>query len=114
VGILGGIVKPTNVEKILQLDLLKTDYFHAKAYPTFLYYNPYTSTRTVEIDVGSEARDIYDAVSDQLLQKNVRGRARITIPADTARIVVLTPVGGKTLREEKRTIIDNVVVRYTG
>jgi len=112
VGILGGIVKPTNVEKILQLDLLKTDYFHAQAYPTCLYYNPYTSTRTVEIDVGSEARDIYDAVSDQLLQKNVHGRARITIPSDTARIVVLTPVGGKILREGKRTVIDNVVVRY--
>jgi hypothetical protein len=113
VGILGGIIKPTNVEKILQLDLLKTDYFHAQAYPTCLYYNPYTSTRTVEIDVGSEARDIYDAVSDQLLQKNAHGRARITIPSDTARIVVLAPVGGKIVREGKRTVIDDVVVRYT-
>lgn len=113
VGILGGIIKPTNVEKILQLDLLKTDYFHAQAYPTYLYYNPYTSTKTVEINVGSESRDIYDAVSNQFLQKNVQGRARITIPSDTAKIVVLTPVGGKILREGKRTVIDNVVVRYT-
>ncbi|MBI3852393.1 MAG: hypothetical protein HY298_19225 [Verrucomicrobia bacterium] len=112
VGILGGIIKPTNVEKILQLDLLKTDYFHAKAYPTYLYYNPYPSTKTVEIAVGAEARDIYDAASDQFLQKNVFGRARITIPSDTARIVVLTPVGGKILREGKRTLIDNVIVRY--
>lgn len=114
VGILGGIIKPTNVKKILQLDLLKTDYFHAKAYPTYLYYNPYASAKQVEIDVGPEARDIYDAVSDQLLQKNVQGRARISIPSDTARIVVLTPVGGKVLREGKRTLIDDVVVRYTG
>ena len=91
VGILGGIVKRTNVEKILQLDLLKTDYFHAQAYPTYLYYNPFTSTRTVEIDVGSKARDLYDAVSDQLLKKNVLGLARISIPPDTARIVVLIP-----------------------
>jgi len=112
VGILGGIIKPTNVEHILQLDLLKTDYFHAKAYPSYLYYNPHTSTRTVEIDVGSEARDIYDAVSDQLLQNNVQGHARITLPSDTARVVVLTPAGGKILREGKRTLIDNVVVRY--
>ena len=28
VGILGGIISPTNVSGILQLDLLKTDYFH--------------------------------------------------------------------------------------
>ena len=112
VGILGGIIKRTNVEKILQLDLLKTDYFHAKAYPAYLYYNPYTSTKTVEINVGSEARDIYDAVSDQVIQKNVQGHAHITIPSDTARIVVLTPAGGRISREGKRTVIDNVIVRY--
>lgn len=113
VGILGGIIKPTNVEQILQLDLLKTDYFHAEAYPTYLYYNPYPSSKTVEINVGSVARDVYDAVSDELLQKNVRGRTRITIPSDTARIVVLTPAGGKMSREGNRTLINNVVVRYS-
>jgi hypothetical protein len=82
VGILGGIIKPTNIEGILQLDLLKTDYFHAKAYPTYLYYNPHTSVQTVEIDVGSEACDIYDAVGDELIQNDVRGVAHFTIPAD--------------------------------
>ena len=112
VGILGGIIKPTNVEKILQLDLLKTDYFHAPAYPTYLYYNPYGSAKTVAVELGSEAKDVYDAVSDQFLQKNVQGRAPITLPSDTARIVVLTPVGGKLLREGKRTLIDNIIVRY--
>jgi hypothetical protein len=112
VGILGGIIKRTNVEKILQLDLLKTDYFHAQAYPTCLYYNPYPSAKIVEVELGSEARDIYDAVSDRFLQKNVQGRAHITIPPDTAMVVVLTPVGGKIMREDKRTVIDKVIVRY--
>ena len=112
VGILGGIIKPTNVEKILQLDLLKTDYFHAQAYPTYLYYKPFGSAKTVAVELGSEARDIYDAVSDQFLQKNVQGRAQITLPSDTARIVVLTPAGGKMSHEGKRTVIDNVTVRY--
>ncbi len=113
VGILGGIIKPTNVEHILQLDLLKTDYFHAEAYPTFLYYNPHTSAKTVQIDVGPNAKDIYDAVSGEFLQRNARGLARITIPADTARIAVLAPAGGKMRREARRILIDNVVVRYT-
>lgn len=112
VGILGGIIKPTNVEKILQLDLLKTDYFHAKAYPTYLYYNPYGSAKTVAVELGPEATDVYDAVTDQLLLTNVQGRAHVTILSDTARIVVLAPAGGKMLREGKRTLIDNVVVRY--
>jgi hypothetical protein len=111
-GILGGIIKPTEVEGILQLDLLKTDYFHAQAYPTYLYYNPYGSAKTVAVEVGAEPRDIYDAVSDQFLQKNVQGRARVTLPSDTARIVVLTPAGGQMSREGKQTVINRVAVRY--
>ncbi len=113
VGILGGIIRETNVEQILQLDLLKTDYFHAEAYPTYLYYNPHASAKEVEIEVGPEARDLYDAVSGEFLQKNVRGVAEITIPPDTARVVVLTPVKGEMRRDGKRTLIDNIVVRYT-
>ncbi len=113
VGILGGIIRETNVEKILQLDLLKTDYYHAAAYPSYLYYNPHATDKTVQIEVGPDAKDIYDAVRDQYLQKNAYGRARFTVPADTARIVVLAPAGGKIRREARRILIDDVVVRYT-
>jgi len=112
VGILGGIIERTNVECILQLDLLKTDYFHAEAYPTFLYYNPYASDKTVVIDVGPEATDVYDAVTNQFLERNVRGSAEVTIPADGASVVVLAPAGGELRRDGKRTLIGDVVVRY--
>jgi hypothetical protein len=112
VGILGGIVRETNVAGILQLDLLKTDYFHAKAYPTFLYYNPHASTETVEIDAGPDAVDLYDAVSDSVIEKDVRGRASFTIPPDAAKVVVLAPAGKELQHEGKRTLIDGVVVRY--
>jgi hypothetical protein len=112
VGILGGIISRTNVECILQLDLLKTDYFHAEAYPTFLYYNPYASTKSVEIDVGSAATDLYDAVTDAFLQRNVRGRTELTIPADAARVVVLAPASGELRRDGKRTLISDVIVRF--
>ncbi|MBC7222062.1 hypothetical protein H5T56_03655 [Candidatus Bipolaricaulota bacterium] len=40
-GVFGAIVSQTNVEGILQIDLLATDYFRGLAYPTYLYYNPY-------------------------------------------------------------------------
>ena len=112
VGILGGIIKSTNVEGVLQLDLLKTDYFHAKAYPTYLYYNPHASPERVEINVGTDASDVYDAVNDQFVQKDVRGSTHILIPADTALVVVLAPTGGELRRDGKRTLIDNVVVRW--
>ena len=56
VGFFGGIVSRTNVEMILQLDCLATDFFHDRAYPTYLYYNPYDVAKEVQIDVGPEAR----------------------------------------------------------
>lgn len=112
VGILGGIIGRTNIPAVLQLDLLKTDYFHAEAYPTYLYYNPCPTAKTINVDVGPEATDLYDATSDQFVHQNVRGETKFTIPSDGARIIVLAPAGGKVDREKGRTLIDGVVVRY--
>lgn len=113
VGILGGIVGRTNVPAILQLDLLKTDYFHPEAYPTFLYYNPCPTTKSISIGVGTSPRDLYDAVTDQFLRHGACGRAVFEIPSDSARVIVLTPTGGTIRREGGRTLVDDVVVRYT-
>jgi hypothetical protein len=112
VGNLGGIIKPTSVEKILCLDLLKTDYFHGPAYPTFLYYNPYPTPKSVEFEIGAEPKDIYDTVSKNFLLRNVCGKTQIIIPPDTARVVVLSPPNGKLSHEEGHTLIDGVIVDY--
>jgi hypothetical protein len=112
VGNLGGLIKPTNVEKILRLDLLKTDYFHGPAYPTFLYYNPYGTPKVVEADLGQEPKDVYDAVSKTFLLRSVRGKTPITLEPDSARVLVLTPAGGQPSREGPQTLINGVVVDY--
>ncbi len=39
-GVFGSIIKTTNVDKILQLDLLATDFYRDAAHTTYLYYNP--------------------------------------------------------------------------
>jgi hypothetical protein len=110
VGNLGGIIKPTNIEKILQLDLLKTDYFHGPAYPTFLYYNPYPTPQEVELDLGTEPKDVYDSVSKDFLLRDAGGKAKITIPPDTARVVALAPAGGKLTRAGTHVLIGGVIV----
>jgi hypothetical protein len=112
VGNLGGIIKPTNIERILRLDLLKTDYFHGPAYPTFLYYNPYPTPKEVEVDLGAEPKDLYDAVSKDFLLRTASGNARIIIPPDTARVVALAPAGGKVTREGTRVLIGGIIVDY--
>ncbi|MGA7305669.1 MAG: hypothetical protein WBW88_12395, partial [Rhodothermales bacterium] len=112
VGMLGGIVDTTDVEGILKLDLLKTDFFHADAYPTYLYYNPYEEDKAVTIDVGSGSYDLFDAVSNEFVLKGVSGSVRITIPADEAVMLVLAPAGGTLTHEANRTLIDGIVVDY--
>ncbi len=95
VGMLGGIVKPTNVERILQWDLLKTDFFHKASERTFLYYNPYDKEQKVKLDVGPEPRDVFDNVSNTLLVQNARGTVEVAIPPDAARVISLMQLGNK-------------------
>jgi len=112
VGNFGGLIKPTNVEKILQLDLLKTDYFHAPAYPTFLYYNPYSTPKEIDLDAGQGAKDVYDAVSKSFPLRGVSNHASLTIPPDTARVIVVTPANGKLSHDGPHTFVNGIVVDY--
>lgn len=112
VGIFGGIIDTTNVDMILRLDALKTDYFYRDAYPTYLYFNPYDEEKSVEIDVGSGLHDLYDAVSNTFLQTGVSGITSFSVPADAAVFVVMTPSGGAVTYDLDKTIIDGVIVDY--
>lgn len=112
VGIFGGIINPTNDERILQLDCLKTDFYHDKAYPTYLYYNPYKIKKAIEIDVGPEVKDLYDAVTHSFLQKNISYRGAFILPADSAAVVVISPTNKKITYKAKKMLINGVVVDY--
>ena len=46
------------------------------------------------------------------MARNVEGSARITIPSDTARVIVMTPVDGKVSYDGMHTLVDGVVVDY--
>ncbi|PWI48941.1 hypothetical protein CEE45_04215 [Candidatus Heimdallarchaeota archaeon B3_Heim] len=112
VGNLGGIIAPTNDEKILQLDCLVTDYYHEEAYPTYLYFNPYAISKTIEIDVGTENKSLYETTSESFLVTNATGVTSFEIPADTAFVVVITPADGNLTYDGTRTLINNVTVDY--
>ncbi len=112
VGIFGGIIKTTNIEKILQLDLLKTDFYREDAYPSFLYYNPYATTQTVTINAGALPIDLYDVLSETFLLQNVSGNIGFTIPADEAVELVLIPTGGIISYDLNKMLINDVVIDY--
>ena len=98
--------------RILQLDCLATDFFCEPAWPTFLCYNPYPEPRAFEFATGAEPSDLYDAVTRQFLKRNVRQRTELTLPADSAAVIVVAPAGGRLTESGGRTRIDGVVVNY--
>jgi len=112
VGVLGGIVRTTNVPGILQLDCLATDFFRGEGYPTFLCYNPYPEERSFRLAVGAERADLYDAVTHRIAMRNVCDRADFALPADSAAVIVVVPPGGTMTRRGKRTLIDGVVIDW--
>ena len=89
VGVLRALVGRTSDDKILQLDLLATDYFKDTNYPTYLYYNPYTTNATFTVNYGSGTNDILNIVTEQFLRTNASGSVALTLPPDTAAVVVV-------------------------
>ena len=106
VGYLAALVGRTNHERILQLDLLATDFFHQPAYPTYLYFNPDRENRDVVIDVGPSARDLYETMRHRFLSRGVRGAATFRLPGDSAAVVVVAPPNGRVRYDGKKMSID--------
>lgn len=113
VGFFGGTLTRTNNTYIWQIDCLKTDVFHADAYPTYLYYNPHTTASWVQLDVGASATALYDSVTNNFIStanNQKTGVVSFLIPADTAMVLVLVPDGStKTVNGQKTTINGKVV-----
>jgi len=112
VGIFGGMISKTDDEKILRLDLLKTDFFHGKACPSYLYYNPYQELKTISVDVGRRPVDIYETTTHSFLQSNVRGKVPLTLRADAASVIVVVPSGGKKKTEGGKLFVNGIVVDW--
>ena len=112
VGIYGGIIQKTNIEGILQLDCLVTDYYHQPAYLTYLYYNPHPEAKTIEIDLGPEKKDLYDAVNNSYILKNVAGKASFTVLPDSAILLVVIPSKGRSSIKEGKLLVNDIIVDY--
>jgi hypothetical protein len=113
VGIFGSIIRTTNVKGILQLNLLATDFFSDKAYPSFLYYNPYDTKKKVSINVEQNKKvDLYNSVSGSFVARNVSSSCKIKLAPESAAVIVCVPSGGKITYEGSKMLVDGIVVDY--
>lgn len=112
VGILGAVVNKTDVEGILQLNCNATDFYTAKPYPVYLYYNPFKETKTVTYQ-ASQPCDLFDVVAKEYIAKNVIANGAIDIPADDARVVVELPTGTElSLKDGKIIANKQYIISY--
>lgn len=118
VGIFGSIVRTTEVPGILRCDLLATDFYHDRAYPTYLFYNPYGESKMITFLVAEMSRsvkgkvDLYNTVTGKFIARNVSGTASIRLGAKEAAVIVCVPSGGKIIRQGDKMLVDGVVVDY--
>lgn len=113
-GIFGAIINETNVEGILQLDCNVTDFYAQKEYPTYLYYNPYTESKSVDYIMKDKKVDLFDIVAKEYVGKNVVASSKFNIPANDARIIVELPAGTKLSLSDKGQIVanDKYIIAY--
>jgi hypothetical protein len=89
VGLFGGTIRNTNVNQVLQIDCNKTDMFiQYKNFPTYLFYNPYSDPKIIELNFGDQLTDVYDMISRTFLFKNRKGKNAVNISGDSARLLV--------------------------
>jgi len=112
VGVFGGIISRTDDEKILQLDCLKTDFFHDNAYPTYLYFNPYSEDKEIQIEVGPKRVNLYDTVSKRWVKMNVHGSISLPLAKDSAEVIVLVPASAKVFGRGPKLLANGLVVDY--
>lgn len=112
VGFLGAVFNATDVPGISAWDLTKTDYYRPRCFPTFLLYNPYPQEKTVRFDVGLATQDLYDAVRGDFLRRGVAGVQPITLAADEAVVLVLTPPSGSLRRDGSKLLLNDQVIDY--
>jgi hypothetical protein len=113
VGIFGSMIDTTNEKGILRINLLATDFYHDRAYPTYLYYNPYSLPKKVLVKKeGDEPVDLYNTITAKFISRAVQEAIYITIPARSSAIIVMTPTGGRQSKKGSQLMIDDVVVDY--
>lgn len=112
VGVLGALVRTTEVEGVLRLDCLATDFYRPVAWPTYLYYNPRPAAARVTCPAQPGPLALYDAVTHRFLARSARAPAAFEIPGGGAVVLVVCPENGVFRSGGGRATCDGRVIDY--
>ena len=112
VGIFGAIIRETNVENVLQLNCLATDFYRNPAFPTFIYFNPFEVDKEIEyINEGPEV-DLYDAISFKTVARNIEKQGTFILPASQTMLIVAIPSGSKIEKYKNKIMVGDIPIAY--
>jgi len=109
---MAAVIDRTDDEKTLQLNCLKTDFFHGEVYPAYLFCNPYREAREIRVDVGAATANLYDVTRHQFLSRRASGRRALHLAPDSAALIVLVPTGGVVTRDGSKLLANGIIVDY--
>lgn len=112
VGYLASIIEKTSVEGILRIDLNKTDFRGENRYNNYLYYNPLVDKQTVNLALPAGEYDVYDAISETVIETNVSGITNVVIDPDAVRLLVIYPTGKTAALKGRFKTVDGAVIDY--
>ncbi len=93
VGYLAAVVQTTNVPEILQIDLNKTDFYGDNSLVSYMYFNPATDTKQVNVTLPPGSFGIYEAITETILFSAASGVVQLSIPAGEVRLIRLFTSG---------------------
>ena len=112
VGILAGLIDKTNIEGVLQLDCLATDFFHTPAYPTYLYYNPFSKSVNIKLETGDNTKDLYECLNNTFIADNITGNLNISIPPKSSKLIVICPANSIITHSNNKLYSDDICIDY--
>jgi hypothetical protein len=111
-GCMAALFQTSNVPGILQIDCVATEAFPPATFPTYLYYNPYATEKEVAVNVGLEAKHLYNLGTGAFLATNVSGMATLTLAPDTAIALVLWPATNAITQSGGKLLVAGIVIDY--
>ncbi len=112
VGYLAGIINKTDIDGILQLDLLKTDFYKQQAFPTYLYYNPFDTGKSILFDLPEGNYKVYDVITKQMIDENISENTTIDIDPKDVVMPVIIPQAAVISTQGNKTFADDIIIDF--
>jgi hypothetical protein len=77
------MVKPLGHPWLLQWDLTRTNFLDRGVPPTFLYYNPFSTAKSITVEAAGQLRDL---ARDRILPAH-QGRVELKLGPEEARVI---------------------------